>query len=43
MEDIENKYIRRFQNDLIHYNENTEHIKEIKKSGRFPKNLPKYR
>jgi F-type H+-transporting ATPase subunit alpha len=41
MEDIENKYIRRFQNDLIHYiDENAEHIKEeIKKSGKISKEL----
>lgn len=41
MEDIDNKYIRRFQNDLINYiDENAAFIKEeIKKDGRISKEL----
>ena len=41
MDDIEIKYIRRFQSDLIHYaNENTPHIKEkIRKTGKVSDEL----
>ncbi|NLL73088.1 MAG: F0F1 ATP synthase subunit alpha [Clostridiales bacterium] len=43
MEDIEIKYIRRFQNDLIHYiDEHAGHIiEEIKKTGKTSKELIK--